>query len=431
MLAFFHCIAAAINDLNRASNGSDRDSRPPMTPIILAAETIKRWRDSSRLEEQQGELRQELEQAAQMILEEFEPKMRQIARIVAPEQPPIQEVLAKYLALIPERIRKKFSRVDDPTGTTVPITWALRQPQDIIALLSPAPKFEVAPPPRQTAPESTSPIRFSCNVCSATLTITTKNPGDRVSCPNCGKELTVPPRPPNPDTVEIKQPPPIPFAQEIAKPVERDWRTAPPESTLADGRHASAAPLSPALPFAIVDEQTHPWSSASVPSKEVEAIEVRDWRTTPPPVPADTNAAPKPSEEPYEPAAPAKVVEWHETPDLANTEEKRREPEFRRSRRYRDDDDDSDRRRLRREFENDEDFDHFESEESTPQGKGVKSVLVFLLFYAIPFTLFIAFAIQYWKVQILVSVMCLSGALFSGIFGLLHVVINAKKRHSR
>ncbi len=134
MFVFIQCVAAAVREKGlRGLLG--------LVPFgenlyEIAADAMKRWQDKKRQEKQQEEVRQEFEQAAQMKLEEFERQMRQIAEDVAPDQSPeVQEALTQYLTLIPARIRQTFCRADNLTGQTVPMTWGIRQPEDVLPLL--------------------------------------------------------------------------------------------------------------------------------------------------------------------------------------------------------------------------------------------------------------------------------------------------------
>jgi len=56
-----------------------------------------------------------------------------------------------------------------------------------------------------------------------------------------------------------------------------------------------------------------------------------------------------------------------------------------------------------------------------------KQAMVVLSFYVLPIVLFVFFAVEYWDTQKLASVVCMSGAMFSAIFGLLHLLVMSKR----
>jgi serine/threonine protein kinase len=56
----------------------------------------------------------------------------------------IRHAIVQYLNLIPQRIQQNFARQEDPTGTTVPVTWAMQQPEDLLPRL---PRFRAGESP--------------------------------------------------------------------------------------------------------------------------------------------------------------------------------------------------------------------------------------------------------------------------------------------
>src|SRR5262245_16214413 len=134
--AFFRSLAEAV--LDKSFRGLLREIPFGECLYDIAGDALQRYRKRQQAQEQQQAVRREFEEAAQAKLEDFEQRMRQLAAEVAAEQPPqVREDLAQYLTLIPARLRQTFARPDDPSGTTVPATWLLQRPEDLLPLLPP------------------------------------------------------------------------------------------------------------------------------------------------------------------------------------------------------------------------------------------------------------------------------------------------------
>jgi ribosomal protein L7/L12 len=111
----------------------------------IAADALNRYRHSCM----EDQLQAEVQAAAQATLDEVK---AEVAAVVAevrqsattPQQneldrPEIQQVLASYLCQIPGSIRRSLRRPRDPTGTTVPPGFTVREPEQMLKLLPPRP----------------------------------------------------------------------------------------------------------------------------------------------------------------------------------------------------------------------------------------------------------------------------------------------------
>jgi formylglycine-generating enzyme required for sulfatase activity len=91
-----------------------------------------------RLKQQQSdtEVRAEVEAVAQLPVDQAQKAAEVVVAEVAADQPPeVRVALTAYLSQLPAAVRQSLKRRDDPSGTTVPATFALNRPQDVLALL--------------------------------------------------------------------------------------------------------------------------------------------------------------------------------------------------------------------------------------------------------------------------------------------------------
>jgi eukaryotic-like serine/threonine-protein kinase len=100
--------------------------------------------DEYRRDKQDDALRADLEALAQAAPDEVN---RAVAEAVAAEaggQPAeIQHKITAYLTQMPAMIRRSLRRPSDPTGTTLPATLSLSQPEDLVRFLPPRlPRFK-------------------------------------------------------------------------------------------------------------------------------------------------------------------------------------------------------------------------------------------------------------------------------------------------
>ncbi len=149
MFEFFSCVAAAVAAA-AAMVQNVRDVIGAGKKVYdLAADIVQRWNGKAPPDQRQALLRRALAQAAQTPSEQFEKEMRKVVANTAGNQPAeAQDAIVQYLNLIPQRIQQNFARQEDPTGTTVPVTWAMQQPEDLLPLLPPRlPRFRAGESP--------------------------------------------------------------------------------------------------------------------------------------------------------------------------------------------------------------------------------------------------------------------------------------------
>jgi hypothetical protein len=126
---FFRCVAEAI-----AENGMKG-----LAEMVLGgkfaydvAEGVwKKYRERRKEDEQ----REELAKLAQATLEEAKAEAGVIAREVAGGAVDDIIDLELYLTAIPDAVRQSLKRPEDPSGTTVPATFALKSADDVLKLL--------------------------------------------------------------------------------------------------------------------------------------------------------------------------------------------------------------------------------------------------------------------------------------------------------
>lgn len=98
----------------------------------VAAGSLERFRQERLLAEE----RACLEEVARAALDEVKDEALRAACAAAAGQPPaVQSHLAAYLAQIPACLRRSLRRPSDPSGLTVPRSFSLQRPEDLLVLL--------------------------------------------------------------------------------------------------------------------------------------------------------------------------------------------------------------------------------------------------------------------------------------------------------
>lgn len=130
MLFFFRCVAEAI--MEHGLRGLAR-----MVPGgEFAYDVAKAALGKYRQQRQAPEIRAEIQELAQATFGQAHQAAGQVAREVAAKASEEEIVnLELYLSQIPGAVRQSQKRAEDPTGTTVPATFALNSPDDVLKLL--------------------------------------------------------------------------------------------------------------------------------------------------------------------------------------------------------------------------------------------------------------------------------------------------------
>jgi formylglycine-generating enzyme required for sulfatase activity len=103
----------------------------------IAADALQRIKQEAKGEAEQ---RAGLQELVQVPADQVLATAPQIARQVAPEQPPaVQEALALYLSQVPGVARRSLSRPADPSGRSVPANLSLTWPEELLPFLPPRP----------------------------------------------------------------------------------------------------------------------------------------------------------------------------------------------------------------------------------------------------------------------------------------------------
>lgn len=135
MLAFLKCVAQAI-----VENGL-RGLADMVPGGGFAYDVAKAALAKYRVVRQDADIRADIQQLAQANFSQARQAAEQIAQEVAGGSASNDEItnLELYLAQIPAAVRQSQKRPEDPTGTTVPVTFALKSPDDVMKLLPPRP----------------------------------------------------------------------------------------------------------------------------------------------------------------------------------------------------------------------------------------------------------------------------------------------------
>src|ERR1043165_3895635 len=140
MYLFFQCVAEVVTE--KGVRGL-AEFVPGGGAMYDVAEGVwKKYRE--RCQEKQQ--RDEIQRLAQASFEDVTQAASDAAQKAA-APPEILPALELYLTQVPASIRQSLKRADDPTGTTVPATFALRSADDVAKLLPPGlPRFRPGDP---------------------------------------------------------------------------------------------------------------------------------------------------------------------------------------------------------------------------------------------------------------------------------------------
>ncbi|MDB5313292.1 MAG: pkn1 6 [Gemmataceae bacterium] len=98
----------------------------------VATEAVRRLKDRKRADQ----LREEILKAAAAGFEEAKQAAERVAKEVAAAGPPEDRIaLEMYLAQIPGAVRQSLKRAEDPSGKSVPATFTLNEPIDLLKRL--------------------------------------------------------------------------------------------------------------------------------------------------------------------------------------------------------------------------------------------------------------------------------------------------------
>jgi|GEM_PF-3410482 len=131
MIAFFRCVAEAV-----AEHGlRGLAEMVPGGPFALAVATSawKKYRERKK----EAEVREEIQKLAQATFEEARNQAIEAVKATVPETTPVEDRLnlELYLSQVPGTVRASLKRPDDATGTTVPSSFVLNSPDDLVKLL--------------------------------------------------------------------------------------------------------------------------------------------------------------------------------------------------------------------------------------------------------------------------------------------------------
>jgi formylglycine-generating enzyme required for sulfatase activity len=129
MYVFVQCVAEAVADKGLRTLAELIPGGAVVYDIAEAA-----WKNY-RSRQSEAQQRDELRRLAQTSVEEARQIAAQVAHEVASRRPDLASELQEYLARIPDSIRHFFKTPDDPSGTTIPITFSLHGAGDFVKLL--------------------------------------------------------------------------------------------------------------------------------------------------------------------------------------------------------------------------------------------------------------------------------------------------------
>ncbi len=130
ILQFFGCVGEAVV----AKGLRGLAEQVPFGPYLydIADDAFARLRDR----QQKADLRKQIEATAQAAFEEIKEVAIEVAERVAADHSPVErQSLAIYLMQLPATIRHTLRRPDDPNGSTVPASYKLERPEDLVPLL--------------------------------------------------------------------------------------------------------------------------------------------------------------------------------------------------------------------------------------------------------------------------------------------------------
>jgi formylglycine-generating enzyme required for sulfatase activity len=141
-LAVFKFVARAA--LNAVGFGMAGDIAVDVVPDM--AKDVYHWWVKDKPKE---ELQEEVQAAAELPPEEAAKIAKEAVAAEAADKPPeVQQLLTKYLELIPLSIRQSLRRPEDPSGKTVSANFSLKTPSDVIPLLpARVPRFKAGDRP--------------------------------------------------------------------------------------------------------------------------------------------------------------------------------------------------------------------------------------------------------------------------------------------
>src|SRR3954447_6212907 len=126
----FRCIAEAV-----CANGVRAlAGLVPFGDVVydVASDACERLREQER----EDEIRVLVQEAVQASTEEVKQEAAAVVSEVAAGQPEsVRLKLVSYLEQVPAVLRQSLKRPADPAGKSVPITFALRKPEDLLQFL--------------------------------------------------------------------------------------------------------------------------------------------------------------------------------------------------------------------------------------------------------------------------------------------------------
>jgi serine/threonine protein kinase len=135
MLVFLKCVAQAVME-----NGL-RGLADMVPGGAFAYDVAKAALEKYREARQDSDIRADIQQLAQASFTAARQAAEQVAQEFVGGGASEDEItnLELYLAQIPSAVRQSQKRPEDPTGTTIPATFTLRSPDDVLKLLPPKP----------------------------------------------------------------------------------------------------------------------------------------------------------------------------------------------------------------------------------------------------------------------------------------------------
>ncbi len=145
----FHCVAAAV--CGRGLKGLL--GLIPYGEVLydIGEDALRRWRQIESEEQMRAGLEESLQAGSAEVVAEAAQAVEEVSAALPQPLPAAQkQTLTAYLTQIPALARQTLKRPEDPSGTTVPANFSLRQPEDMLPLL-PArlPRFQ----PGEARPE--------------------------------------------------------------------------------------------------------------------------------------------------------------------------------------------------------------------------------------------------------------------------------------
>lgn len=132
MIAFLKCVAEAV--IEKGVGGLASMIPGGEYAYNVAQSAWKKYRDQKKDAEQ----RAEIQQLAQSTFEDAKRAAAEAVReATGGKDTPIE--LELYLSQVPAAVQQSLKRPEDPTGTTVPPTFFLNSPDDVLKLLPPRP----------------------------------------------------------------------------------------------------------------------------------------------------------------------------------------------------------------------------------------------------------------------------------------------------